>query len=113
MIISIMSAMGSKNSALWMIKKIGTNSKYYPKGFVEPAKWMKSRYHISDGMIPIFTYYSLILSAFFLLLGPINIVCFLLFRAVPNIVGILIMVHISLSVVEACVSSIGYLLYKA
>ncbi len=112
LIISFLTASGSKNSAMWTIKQIGTNSKYYPKGFIEPAKWMKRRYHIKDRMIPIFSYCDLFLSPVFLLLGPINIVCSLIFASVPDIAGVLLVGPIGLALFDACAATIGYLLFR-
>ena len=112
LIISIMSSLGSKNQALWTIRKTSTSSKYYPKGFKRTPGWMKKLYKIQNEMIPSFSYYGLVLSIFYLCLGPANMLLYRVFADVPGIVHILVMIHMGFVFIDATVSIIGYMLYK-
>ena len=110
--LSLMSSAGSKKTALIMIKRIGSNSKYYPDGFWKPARWMKKRYKFQERMIPWFSYCELLASNLFLALGPINIILSLIFSESTRITGILIMIQVSLALIVCVISTVCYVLFK-
>ena len=70
--IAVFSFLNCRNSAVGMIKEIGTNSCYYPKHFIILKSRMKKLFKIKDRVIPRYLYFELLLSLFFLLLGPVN-----------------------------------------
>lgn len=111
--ISILSSVTSKNSAIGMIKRIGTNSWRYPKWYVIPAKWVRKLFKIKQHLIPRYLYFELILSLFFAFLGPINlVVCFAVDFA-PKIVGVLVMINSGLVIFDTIFFGVmSYLLKK-
>ena len=84
-----------------MIEKLGTNSRRYPKGYIIPAKWVRTLFKLKQRVIPRYLYFELILSLFFVLLGPLNLIICAVVSCDPNIVGILIMFHICLVILDA------------
>ena len=96
--ISILSSMNCKNSAIGMIERIGTNTTRYPKGYIAPAKWVRTLFKVKQHFIPRYLYFELILSLFFAGLGPINLMICAIVDCAPDIVGILVMLHICLVV---------------
>lgn len=72
--IAILSSLSCKNWTVEMIEKIGTDSRYYPKHYVALSKRMKKIIRVRQQMIPRYLYFELLLSFFFLILGPTNIV---------------------------------------
>lgn len=104
--ISILSSLNCKNSAVGMIERLGTNSRHYPKGYITPAKWVRALFKIKQRLIPRYLYFELILSLFFALLGPINLIICVIVDCAPDIVGILVMLHICLVVINMVYFSI-------
>ena len=104
--ISILSSMNCKNSAMGMIEKIGINSRHYPKGYTNPAKWVRVLFKIKQHVIPRYLYIELILSLVFALIGPINLIICVAVDCAPDIVGILVMLHICLVVINMIYFSI-------
>ena len=110
--ISILSSMNCKNSALGMIERIGTNTKHYPKGYIAPAKWVRRLFKVKQLFIPRYLYFELILSLFFAGLGPVNLMICILVDCAPDIVGILVMLHICLVIFNMIFFSISSSLLK-
>lgn len=104
--ISILSSLNCKNSAIGMIERIGTNSRHYPKGYTNPAKWVRVLFKIKQRVIPRYLYFELILSLIFALIGPISLIICVAVDCAPDIVGILIMLHICLVVINMIYFSI-------
>ena len=98
--ISILSSLNCKNSAIGMIERIGINSRHYPKGYANPAKWIRSLFKIKQRVIPRFLYFQLILSLVFALMGPINLIICIAVDCSPDIVGILVMLHCCLIIID-------------
>ena len=98
--LSFLSSMSCRNSALGMIKQIGSNSLHYPKRYIVPAKWARTVFKLTQHLIPRYLYFELILSLFFAALGPVNLIICIILDCSANIVGILIMIHISLVIVN-------------
>lgn len=110
---SILSSMSCRNAAIGMIERIGTNSPYYPKGYTIPAKWVRTIFKLKQRLIPKYFYFELILSLFFAALGPVNLIICLIVDFSPNIVGILVMTHVCLVIVDMIFFSImSFLLNK-
>lgn len=99
--LAVLSGLSCKNSAIGMIERLGTASRRYPKGYITPAKWVRKLFHLSWRIIPRYLYFELFLSLFFLLLGPINLIICAAANWEPTIVGILLMFHIGLVILDA------------
>lgn len=104
--IAVLSCLNCRNSTVGMIKEIGINSRYYPKHYVIPKRWMKNLFQIKQRAIPRFFYFELLLSLFFLILGLLNIIICIAVDCDKSIAGILIMVHICLVIVNMIFFSI-------
>ena len=111
--ISFLSSMSCRNSAIGMIERIGTKSLHYPKRYIAPAKWVRTVFKLKQRLIPRYLYFELILSLFFAVLGPVNLMICIIVDCSANIVGILIMLHVCLILVDMIFFSIiSYLIKK-
>ena len=83
------------------IKEIGINhrSRYYPKHYITPKRWMRKLFDIKQRVIPQYLYFELFVSLFFLILGLLNIVTIIAVGVDMNIAGILFMSYLGLAVV--------------
>ena len=72
--IAFLSGMACRNSAIEMIKEIGTVSRYFPKHYMAPPKWMRRFFQIRQRVIPRYLCFELLLSLFYLTLGLLNII---------------------------------------
>ena len=104
--IAILSSLSCRNSAKGMIKEIGTNSPHYPKGYIVPAKWARTVFMLKQQSIPRYLYFELILSLFFAALGPVNLLICIISDYSARIVGILVMLHVCLIIVDTIVFAI-------
>ena len=110
--ISILSSATCKNSAIGMIERIGTYSKYYPKWYIAPAKWVRTIFKIKQRLIPGYLYFELILSLVFAALGPVNLIICIIVDFSTNVVGILVMIHCCLILVEMIIFSVMSFIMK-
>lgn len=110
--LSILSSLKCKNSAKGMIERIGIASRYYPKWYIVPARWVKTMFKLTQSSIPLYYYIELILSLFFAALGPVNLIICIIADFSDNIVGMLIIFHICLVIVDAIFFSIISLIMK-
>ena len=97
--ISFLSWLATRTRALLMIKEISSNSKYYPKLYTLPAKWIRKIYRLNKRIIPKYLYLELIMSLIYAILGPINLLITLILDS-RHIAGYLIMFHICLVLVN-------------
>lgn len=109
---SALSSINCRNSAIGMIEELGTNLPRYPKGYVNPAKWVRTLFKINQRLIPRFLYFELILSLFFALLGPISLIICVIVDCAPRIVGLLVMFHACLIISNTIFLSIWSLTIK-
>ena len=51
---AVLSCVSCRNSTVGMIKEIGINprSRYYPKHYITPKRWMRNIFHIKQRVIP-------------------------------------------------------------
>ncbi len=100
-----------KNSAIEIIKKIGINSKYYPKHYVSVNRWMKKFYKIRESQVPWYLYIRLILAIYHLFLC---LICLIIFAISLNIELIfrIIMFQIYLDTIDTTVFIIMTFIYK-
>lgn len=110
--ISILSSMNCKNSSIGMIESVGKTSRHYPKWYIRPARWVRKLFNIKQHEIPRYLYFELFLSLFFALLGPINLIICAATHCNPGVVGILIMFHACLIIINMVFFSIMSLLLK-
>ena len=96
--ISILSSLSCKNSTVEMIKRYGTIARL--KGYVSPARWVRRLFKLKKCLIPRYLYFELILSLLFALLGPMNLIIGLFVGGDPDIMGILVMFHICLIIIN-------------
>lgn len=92
------------------IKKIGINhrSRYYPKHYITPKRWMRKLFDIKQRVIPRFLYFELFVFLFYLILGPLNIAITIAVGVDANIAGILFMSYLGLimvNVIYHCIMS--------
>ena len=98
--LSILSSLNCKNSAIGMIESLGINPRRYPKGYIKTAKWVRRLFKIKQCVIPRYLYFELMLSLIFALIGPINLVICIAVDCIPGIVGILVLIHICLIIIN-------------
>lgn len=108
----VLSYMNCRNSTVGMIKEIGTSSRYYPKHYIIPKRWMKKLFQIKQHAIPRYLYFELLVSLFFIILGLTNIVIFIAVGCDKPITGILIMFHFCLIIINGIFFSIMSLFFK-
>lgn len=94
--ISFLSFFTFRNSTVGMIERTGTNTRYYPKHYIVPQRWVKKLFGIKDRVIPKYLYRELFLSIFFAILGPINIAIYVCAGSNKDIGGWLVMLHVCL-----------------
>ena len=111
---TVLSCVSCRNSTVGMIKEIGINprSRYYPKHYIIPKRWMRTLFHIKQHAIPRYLYFELLLSLFFLILGLLNIVICIAVTCDKSITGILIMFHACLIIGNMIFFSIMSWLFK-
>lgn len=111
--IAILSSMNCKNSSIGMIESVGKTSRHYPKWYIRPARWVRKLFNIKhQHEIPRYLYFELFLSIFFALLGPINLIICAATHCNPSVVGILLMFHACLIIINMVFYSIMSLLLK-
>ena len=111
---TVLSCMSCRNSTVGMIKEIGINprSRYYPKHYITPKRWMRNIFHIKQRVIPRYLYFELLVSLFFLILGLLNTVLFIAVGCDKSITGILIISHICLIIINMIFFSIMSWVFK-
>lgn len=110
--ITVLSFMNCRNSTVGMIKEIGIDSRYYPKHYIIPKRWMRNFFHINQRTIPRYLYFELLVSLSFLILGLLNTAIFIAVDCDKPITGILFMSHICLIIINMIFFSIMSLIYK-
>lgn len=110
--IAVLSFLTFKNLAVGQIEEIGISSRYYPKHYITPKRWIRNIFHIKKHKIPRFLNFELLLSFFFLALGPLNIVIYTAVDGDKFIGGMLVMFHSCLALINMIFIAIMTLLYK-
>ena len=100
-----------KIAAMELMEEIGISSRYYPKHYVAPKRWIKNIFHIKKHRIPRFLNFELLLSLFFLALGPLNIVICVAVDGENFVSGMLVMFHSGLILINIIFIAIMTLLY--
>ena len=109
--IAVLSFLTFKNLAVGQIEEIGISSRYYPKHYITPKRWIRNIFHIKKHKIPRYLYFELLLSLFFLALGPLNIVICVAVDGDKFISGMLVMFHSGLILINMIFIAIMTLLY--
>ncbi len=110
--IALLSGLSCKNAAVGMIAQINTVSRYYPKHYMAPGRRVKKLFKLSQRVIPRYLYFELLLSLFFFLLGPLNIVIWMAFHCDKTVAAILVIVHVCLILLNMVFFLITSLLFK-
>lgn len=112
--ITVLSHRHCRNMTVNMIEDIGINhrSRYYPKHYIAPKKWMRKFFHINQRVIPRYLYFELFVSLFFLILGLFTTVIGLAVGDDKPITGILIMFYVCLIIINAVFSVIMSAIFK-
>ena len=97
---SLLSSLRTRNSAIGLISEIGTVSRYYPKWYIAPARWVKRLFKIKRRLIPRFIYFELFLSLFYAALCPINTLICVIAGFDPFVSSLLVWIHAALSIFE-------------
>ena len=95
--LSIMSSRNCIKTALILITEIGTVSRYYPKWYVAPARWVKKLFKIKRRLIPRFIYVELFLPLFYAALCPINTLICAISGFDPIVTGVLVWIHMGIT----------------
>lgn len=106
--IAVLSFLTFKNLAVGQIEEIGISSRYYPKHYIKPKRWIRN---IKKHKIPRYLYFELLLSLFFLALGPLNIVICVAVDGENFVSGMLVMFHSGLILINIIFIAIMTLLY--
>lgn len=109
---AVLSFLTFKNLAVGQIEEIGISSRYYPKHYITPKRWMRNIFHIKEHKIPRFLNFELLLSLFFLTLGPLDIVIYAAVDGDKFISGMLVMFHMCLIIINSIFLAVMTLLYK-
>lgn len=109
--VSFLSFWTVRNSALGMIKRIGYNSRYYPKFYKTPSKWMQKIFALKNNPIPKFLYAELYMSIIFGVIGPVNAIISLIDYS-QKVVGIILITHMCLIIGETIFFSIMSIIYQ-
>ena len=110
-IMAVSSFLAFKIAAMKLIEEIGISSRHYPKHYVAPKRWIRSIFHIKEHKIPRFLNFELLLSLFFLALGPLNIVICVAVDGENFVSGMLVMFHSGLILINMIFIAIMTLLY--
>ena len=111
-IMAVSSFLAFKIAAMELMEEIGISSRYYPKHYVAPKRWIRNIFHIKEHKIPRFLNFELLLSLFFLTLGPLDIVIYAAVDGDKSISGILVMLHMCLIIINSIFLAVMTLLYK-
>ena len=92
-------------------RRVSSQSKYYPQWYQDTPNWIKKHIWPADPIIPIFTYFEVLLGLIFAVLGPINIgICIVLGYKYAYI---LFFIHMSLIVATRLLAGlIDYVMWK-
>lgn len=103
--LSILSSLRCRNIAIKQSETIGvrTWSPYYPKWYILPPRWIRKIFNLKKRLMPKFLFFELIMSLIFAALAPINLIisASVTLADLPrSIIGILIMIHVCLIIVN-------------
>ena len=110
--LAFLSCVSFRNTTVALIEEIGISSRYYPKHYITPKRWIRNIFHIKKHRIPRFLNFELLLSLFFLALGPLNIVIYTAVDGDKFISGMLVMFHMCLIIINSIFLAVMTLLYK-
>ena len=108
--VTFLASWNCRNLTVGRIKEIGINhrSRYYPKHYITPKRWMRKLFDIKQRVIPRYLYFELFVSLFYVILGPLNIVITIAVGVDTNIAEILFLSYLGLlmvNVIYHCIMS--------
>lgn len=98
--IAVMSFFTYKNLTMEMINTTGINQRFYPQKYIAPRRWQKKLYKFERRMIPKYLYNELYVAVFFAALGPINILISIFTHFKEKVVGLLMLFHCCLVILN-------------
>lgn len=101
-----------KNWVVRMINEVGRNPDFSQKWYISPKKWMKKQFKIKQKMIPKYLYFELYLINILAILGPVNIIIYIISDFSKTIAGILFMIQMCLVLLEGCHYIIMSIIFK-
>ena len=110
--IALLSGLSCKNMAIGMIEQLNIFTRYYPKLYTAKSRWMRKLFKLSQRVIPRYLYFELLLSLFFFLLGPVNIVVSVAGGGSETLTVILVMFHVGAIILNAIFFCTMSLLYQ-
>ena len=110
--IALLSGLSCKNMAIGMIEQLNIVTRYYPKLYTALSRWMRKLFKLSQRVIPRYLYFELLLSLFFFLLGPVNIVVSVAGGGSETLTVILVMFHVGAIILNAIFFCTMSLLYQ-
>ena len=110
--IALLSGLSCKNMAIGMIEQLNIVTRYYPKHYTAPSRWMRKLFKLSQRVIPRYLYFELLLSLFFFLLGAVNIVVSVAGGGNETRTVILVMFHVGAIILNAIFFCTMSLLYQ-
>lgn len=110
--IALLSGLSCKNMAIGMIEQLNIVTRYYPKHYTALSRWMRKLFKLSQRVIPRYLYFELLLSLFFFLLGPVNIVVSVAGGGNETLTVILVMFHVGAIILNAIFFCTMSLLYQ-
>lgn len=110
--IALLSGLSCKNMAIGMIEQLNIVTRYYPKHYTALSRWMRKLFKLSQRVIPRYLYFELLLSLFFFLLGPVNIVVSVAGGGNETLTVILVIFHVGAIILNAIFFCTMSLLYQ-
>lgn len=101
--LALLSFFNCRNSAVGILSEAGFNQRYYPKHYITPHRWMKKFYKLKQSSIPKYVFLEFYMAIIFALSGPVNFLIFIFTNGNSKTVGILVMLHCCLIILNTVI----------
>lgn len=98
--------------AVYTIDEIRTHSRYYPKAYMLTPRWVKKRCNVKQQLIPKYLYFEILLSRFYIVMCPINLIICIITKCDVNAVYILLMFQVCLTIMNLIFFVITTFIFK-
>lgn len=109
---SFLHALFNRNVVIYAIKDNRIPSRFYPKHYTKVPHFIKFFFKLKSREIPKYLYVEALLSFFYILLCPMNIIISLCSGCSKNVVGILVLVQCFIGLIDQVVFVSIYSFYK-
>lgn len=109
---SFLQALFNRNVVIYAIKDNPIPSRFFPKHYTKVPHFIKYFFKLKSREIPKYLYVEALLSLFYILLFPMNIIISLCSGCSDNVVGILVMVQCIIGLINQVVFVSFYSFYK-